>query len=154
LGLPSWHEPHWDPLLDAAVECDVPVFIHIATMRAPTDAPHVAHGSTPGGPLGVLLTVMNLDAMTAVVEIAFSPVLVRHPRLRVVVLEGGAAWFPYLCERIDVFWGNRGERGRGPGTVRDRPPSELVEQAVSLGFIEDPAAIRSRADVGVHRMLW
>jgi predicted TIM-barrel fold metal-dependent hydrolase len=154
LGLPSWYEPHWDPLLDVAVEHDVPVFCHIATMRPRGGDPSVVHGFTPGAPIGVMTTLMNLDVMTAVVELAFSPIFVRHPDLRLVVVEGGAGWLPYLSERIDFFWTVRGDRGRGPGTVRDRPPSRLLDHALLLAFIDDPAGIRLRDEIGVSRMLW
>jgi predicted TIM-barrel fold metal-dependent hydrolase len=154
LGLPSWHEPRWDPLLDAAVEHDVPVFCHIATMRPGGGGPFGVHGSTPGAPIGVITTLSNLDVMTAVTELAFSPVLVRHPDLRIVVVEGGAGWLPYLRERIDFSWGVRGDRARGPGTVRDRPPSQLLERALILAFIDDPAGIRLRDEIGVSRLVW
>lgn len=155
LGLPSWHESeHWDPLLDVATEAGIPVFLHIGTMGAADFDYPSHHGSTPGGPMGALLTLANLDAMTAVVELAYSPVLVKHPHIRLVALEAGCAWLPYLLERIDFFWSNRGDLGRGPGTVRGMPPSELIGPALMLGFIDDAAGIRIRHEVGVERMMW
>ena len=66
-------------------------------------------------------------------------------------MEGGAGWLPYLTERIDFFW--RYEHALGNETVRDRPPSRLLDR-ITAAFIDDPSAIRQRDEIGIDRMAW
>jgi predicted TIM-barrel fold metal-dependent hydrolase len=137
LGLPSLYTGDWDALLDAVTGAGLPLMIHIGT------------GPAPEGPTGRRLSMANLDALSAAVDVVHSLVLLGRPRLRVVFVEGGAAWLPYLGERLDFFLKREGVWPRGE--VR---PSELLARQCYATFIDDPVGIGWRDTVGVDRMLW
>jgi predicted TIM-barrel fold metal-dependent hydrolase len=141
LGLPSLYDQYWAPVFDAIEAARLPLFIHIGT-----GTPLI---TAPGAPFEVLLTLATLDALTAMTDLAFGPVLVGRPDLRVVVLEAGISWIPYLTERIDYFWARQGSTAGGR-----EPPSQRLRRQVLAAFIDDPAGMGLIDDVGVERVLW
>jgi predicted TIM-barrel fold metal-dependent hydrolase len=149
LGLPGFGSETWQPLFAAAEAADLPLFIHLGTgARVWAGVPPEARP-----PLGVLLTLVNVDVMQAASELAFSPVFTRHPRLRALLIEGGAGWLPYLRERMDYFWRRR-EDVVVPGAAAEVAPSEILRSHVWTSLIDDPAGIRQRAEIGVDRLVW
>lgn len=146
IGLTSIYDPAWDRFFDALEAADIPVFMHIASAAS--------QSFDPAAPFEVPLTLANLDLLVAAIELAFSPVLVHHPHLRIVLLEGGMGWLSYLTERIEYFWARQG------GTVSGWPeqglsgPAQRPTRQVMAGFIEDPAGISDRHDIGVDRIMW
>ena len=86
-------------------------------------------------------------------ELAFSSVFVEPPGLRVLLIEGGAGWMPYLTERMDYFWRRRDDIVV-PGAARDRSPSQILRDHVFASLIDDPAGIRQRHEIGVERLVW
>ena len=66
--------------------------------------------------------VGNMQAV--VTSLVFEGVLERFPRLKIVLIEGGFAWMPALCWRMDKHW----ERMRKETPDVRRPPSEYVRE--------------------------
>jgi len=142
LGLPSLYTRAWDELFATAEEAGTPLMVHIGTGgRAHPGAEIRAPGSK--------LTLANLDCLQAITEFVFSGALLEHRRLQVVAVEAGAAWLPYLAERMDFFL-----KRPGVWSSSELKPSDLLRAQVSVSFIDDPVAIRWRHDVGVDRLLW
>ncbi len=143
-GLPTLYTGEWAPLFSVLEETGLPLVVHIGKgVGAPEGASF--------GSFGALLTDMNFDVLYSVVDVVFSQVLLQHPRLQVAFVEGGAAWLPYVAERMDFFLKRHGVWDQRPGTPR---PSELVAQRASASFLDDPNAIRWREQIGVERLLW
>jgi predicted TIM-barrel fold metal-dependent hydrolase len=141
LGLPSLYEDHWDPVLDAIGAAGIPLFMHIGTGSPLSTA--------AAAPFEVVLSLATLDALTAMTDLAFSPVLERRPELRVVLLEAGISWIPFMTERIDYFWARQGATAGGR-----EPPSRRLQRQVLAAFIDDPAGMSRLDDVGAERVLW
>ena len=99
LGLPSWHSHHWDPLLSAVQNADIPICIHFGGSGG-TLMPYRA----PDAPEIVTYTPMCTTSMHAMADLLFSPVFHDFPRLKFVLAEGGIGWIPYLLERADELW--------------------------------------------------
>jgi predicted TIM-barrel fold metal-dependent hydrolase len=79
----------------------------------------------------------------------FSPVFHRHPRLKVVLAEGGIGWIPYILERADYTW----ERHRWYQDIdKQTRPSDLFRKHFWGCFIDDEHGIRSRELIGIDRI--
>ena len=78
--------------------------------------------------------------------------LVRHPRLVLVLVEGGIGWLPYVIDRIEFFARQRPEAWSPPS--RARTPGEVVREQVHLSFIDDPLGLTMLDAVGRDRVHW
>jgi hypothetical protein len=69
----------------------------------------------------------------------------RFPKLKVVMIEGGFAWAPALCWRMDKHW----QRLRRETPHVKRPPSEYVREHVwfTTQPIEEPDDPQHLADI-------
>lgn len=144
LGLPSFHTDHWDPLFDAAEEADIPLSMHFGTSGKP---PKTADDA----PMAVMVTLMACNSMSTMIDLMFSPVFTRHPKLRVALAEGGIGWMPWALERADAVWHRHRHYQNLP---QDMPPSERFAKHFWGCFIDDEHGIRSRHEIGVDRITW
>ena len=80
-----------------------------------------------------------------VTSLVFEGVFERFPKLKVVLIEGGFAWAPALCWRMDKHW----ERMRAETPHVKRPPSEYVREQVwfTTQPIEEPENPQHLAEV-------
>ena len=78
-------------------------------------------------------------------SLVFEGVFERFPKLKVVLIEGGFAWAPALCWRMDKHW----ERMREETPHVKRPPSEYVREHVwfTTQPIEEPDDPQHLAEV-------
>ncbi|ROO88030.1 amidohydrolase family protein [Actinocorallia herbida] len=144
LGLPSFHTDHWDPLFSAVEEVDVPLSLHFGTSGT---RPFTA----PDAPEATFISLMGLNSMKALVDLCFSPVFHRHPKLRVSLAEGGIGWMPYLLERADHTW----ERQRFWQDINQEVrPSELFRRNIWGCFIVDGVGVDLRHSIGIDRIMW
>ncbi len=101
--------------------------------------------------MAVSITLFGCNSMSALIDLLFSPVFHRHPKLRIALSEGGIGWVPYMLERADYVW----ERHRFYQNVnQERRPSELYFEHVYSCFIEDRHGLHNREDVGIDNILW
>lgn len=144
LGLPSFHTDHWDPVFSAAEDTDMPLCLHFGTSgKAPVTAPEA--------PFAVTIALFGCNSMYSTVDLLFSPVLHRHPRLKIGLSEGGIGWIPYLMERVDGTW----ERHRFYQNInQDIRPSELFQKHFHGCFIDDRFGVEVRHRIGVERITW
>jgi predicted TIM-barrel fold metal-dependent hydrolase len=143
MGLPSFHTDHWDPLFAACQEADLTICMHFGTGGPPQTA--------PDAPFAVAITLFGLNSQSATVDLLFSPVFYKFPRLRVALSEGGIGWMPYILERIDYTW----ERHRWyTGVNTDVRPSDLFHDHVFGCFIADGSGLEARTRIGVENIMW
>lgn len=132
LGLPSYHSDHWDPFLAAVQDADLPLCLHFGSGGVPSVA--------TDSPFAVSITLFGLNSQMATVDLLFSQIFHKFPRLRVALSEGGIGWIPYILERADYVW----ERHRWYTDVNtDSPPSQLFREHVFGCFISDFAGLHS-----------
>lgn len=116
---PLGHRRYW-PIYAAAVRARRPVGLHVQGYSG-------GHASTGSGwPTYYMqehyAMVGNMQAVMA--SLVFEGVFERFPDLKIVLIEGGFAWVPALCWRMDKHW----ERMRAETPHLKRPPSEYVRE--------------------------
>ncbi|MDP3893578.1 MAG: amidohydrolase family protein [Nocardioides sp.] len=146
IGQPSWHTDHWDPILAAAQETEMPLSLHFGSGGTPLVSPE--GGSTN---FTVAISLFGLNSMSATIELLLSPVFHKFPNLKVAMSEGGIGWMPYVLERTDYVW----ERHRWYNDVnKEVRPSELFTDHIFGCFISDNAGIEARHRIGVDNIMF
>lgn len=143
LGLPSLYTDHWDPLFRAAEEAQLPLSIHIGTSGV--------HPSTsPDADRAAGTALWATHSMATAVDMCFSSVFRKFPRLKVALSEGGIGWIPFLLERMDYTW----ERQRSWSTVdKNVAPSELFRRHIYGCFIDDEIGVKLRNEIGIENIM-
>jgi predicted TIM-barrel fold metal-dependent hydrolase len=160
LGLPSFHTDHWDRVFDACEAADLPLCLHFGssgfvpsfgTLAAP-DVSAIMDGSAPRqAPFVVSIALFATNLMWTTVDLLFSPVFYRHPKLKFALSEGGIGWIPYIIERADYSW----ERHRWYQDVnKETRPSDLFRKHFWGCFIDDFFGIANRDIIGVDRITY
>jgi predicted TIM-barrel fold metal-dependent hydrolase len=142
IGLPSlWDRTHWDPIMDATVETDTVVSLHVGSsglMPAPPGGPALQLGATLFGQL----------SLTACAEWLWSEYPRRHPALKIAMSEGGIGWVAMLLDRLD----NMVDRS-GYGQGWDLRPSEVLCRNFWFCTLDDPSTIETRRRIGVENVM-
>lgn len=133
LGVPSFHNPHWDPFWRAADEVGAAICLHIGSssqVKLPSaEAP--------------FMTMMNLQptaVMDTAADLLWSRVIREFPSIRFALSEGSIGWIPYLLERADYVYEHH---SRWTGSdFGGRLPSEVFREHFLACFIEDAVGLR------------
>ena len=134
--LPYGH-PYYHPLYAAAERLGLPIATHTTGEgRGNTGIP------TPAGYASRYLeyhTNLALNPMAQLVSLVCSGVFVKHPGLRMVLMEGGISWVPPLLWRLDRAW----ERHREDLPLLDEPPSVYALRHFRFGTqpVEEPSTV-------------
>ena len=145
LGLPHFNEASWDPLWAACEETELPVCLHVDRAQfRPWEkfAP------------GVWKAIEDSNSITANVRVLtnllFSGVLERFPGVKMITVESGLGWIPYLLETLDHEY-----------TVMEcwkdgmsRKPSDYFRSNVYANFWYERVGIEMRRHIGVDNIIW
>jgi predicted TIM-barrel fold metal-dependent hydrolase len=135
-GQPDLGDPAWDPFWEACSEHSLPVNFHIGA----NSNENAWWGQYPWPTLNddaklALGTVMMTLANGSVIgNLIYSGVLERHPDLRIVSVESGIGWLPYLLEALD--WQYR-EAGSASFELRMMPSDYFKRQVYGSFWFED-----------------
>jgi predicted TIM-barrel fold metal-dependent hydrolase len=143
IGLPSFHSDHWDPFFAAAQEADMPLCMHFGTGGAPQVAPDAN--------FAVMIALFGMNSQFTTVDLLFSPVFHKFPRLRVALSEGGIGWMPYVVERMEETWARHRFY---TGVNQDKRPAELFRDHIFGCFITDQTGIEVRDLIGVGNLMF
>jgi uncharacterized protein len=124
LGKPYGH-PLYHPIFEAAVECGLPVSIHLGGELFPTGNGRVAAGGPPESRLATF-TLFDQGGMHHLSSLFTHGVFEKFPELKVVVKEYGFSWVPWLVWRLDSQF----ELLRRENPLVTRRPSELLREHV------------------------
>ena len=142
----EYSEALYEPFWAAAEEIGVPISIHTLTSNRKENYrfSRETRGAAryPENPMEVMLTLG---------EILTSPLLDRHPRLRLVLAEADIGWLPWLLDRVD-----RGHEryARQNNIHTELKPSEYFHRNVSAAFIMDRVGVFTREFMGVENLMW
>jgi predicted TIM-barrel fold metal-dependent hydrolase len=144
IGLPSYHTDHWDPILRACEEAEMPLSVHFGSGGPPL-------GVAPDGDMFITIALYGVNSMTAMVDLLISPVFHKFPALKFVLAEGGIGWIPYLLERSDYSWGRH---KYWCDINQEQKPSELFDDHIFGCFISDDTGLAERHKIGVNNILF
>jgi hypothetical protein len=145
LGLPSIsnRELLWDPVFDACQETDTIICMHFGSS---SKMPQVS----PDAPPIVGSTIVFQTGMGSILEFVFSGVLQRFPELKLLYAEHQVGWLPYLLERADKLWEQRGTSLFG--SELPNPPSSYVPNRVYGSVFDDETGLRNRDFIGMSQI--
>ena len=109
MGLPLYHHG-WDPLWQAAAECQFPISFHstgFKALRAP-DTPEMEKEYFTQFRL-VRSALFQLDTMEVLVSLLTSGACERFPEFKFVLGESGVTWLPYVFDRLDTEYHDRAQ---------------------------------------------
>jgi len=93
----------WDPLWDACEALALPVHFHIGasqtTMSWYGSSPWPSHGDDQK--LAIGSAMMYITNARVLANVIYSGMLERHPKLKVVSVESGIGWIPFVLEALD-----------------------------------------------------
>ncbi len=102
-GLPDLAESYWDPLWEVCVEHDLPINFHIGSSDdamnwfGSAGWPSMADGNRAvvGG------VALTMDTIRVLLNFMMSGVLDRFPTLKVVSVESGIGWIPFVLAQME-----------------------------------------------------
>jgi predicted TIM-barrel fold metal-dependent hydrolase len=143
IGLPSlWERDHWDPIIQACVDTDTVVSLHVGSSGSVMGPP-----GSPGLQIGA--TLFGQLSLHAAAEWLWSEYPVKHPTLKIAMSEGGIGWVAMLIDRLDNLV-DRSGYGRG----WDERPSDVLRRNFWFCMIDDPSTISTRHAIGVDNILF
>jgi len=145
IGLPSLHSDHWDPFWAACEDEQTVVCMHIGSSSQLVVTAEDA-------PMDVLIALQPINLVQAAADLIFSPVFRKFGSFKIAMSEGGIGWIPYFLDRIDyTYEHHKAWTGQDFG---DRLPSQVFRERVVTCFIDDPAGVKNRHDVGIETITW
>ncbi|SEG83946.1 Predicted metal-dependent hydrolase, TIM-barrel fold [Thermomonospora echinospora] len=123
LGSPDLASPAWDPFWEACTEARLPVHFHIGAsvtnMTFYGKYPWPSH--PPSTRLAIGGTLLFIGNARVVANLLVSGVFDRHPDLKMVSVESGCGWIPFILEALDY---EMAENAPSDLAKLRKPPSE------------------------------
>jgi predicted TIM-barrel fold metal-dependent hydrolase len=145
-GTNDYNDDSWEPLWAAAEDAGMVVGFHIGTDGG--DQATIFRG--PGG--AVLNYVQTgYGGQYAAMKLVASGALERHPRLKILVSEGGATWVPFVGDRMNEAYRQHGMFVR-PQLAQ--PPKEYLYRQVYASFQHDESAPAALWAMGYQNVMF
>jgi predicted TIM-barrel fold metal-dependent hydrolase len=153
-GKPLLGDPHWKPLWDVSVECDLPISFHIGSGDM-QEGLAKARVNTYGRMAAFTELAVDIFLHNAIQlnDLLMSGVLVRHPKIKFVSVESGVGWIPFVLEAMDYQF-------KGNSVTEEHPefkllPSEYFARNVYACYWFEQTAPRRLFDkIGVDNVLF
>ena len=145
LGLPSVHDKNhfWDPFFTACQETETVICMHIgSSSKMPS--------TSPDAPFSVSSTITFANAMGSMCDYILSGIFVRFPKLRIAYAEGQVGWMPYVVERMDKIWEERGDASFGIDLPS--PPSSYIPNHIWGCIFDDEIGLKNRDIIGMNQI--
>jgi predicted TIM-barrel fold metal-dependent hydrolase len=160
--MPPLYDPSWNPLWDAVDATGLPLHFHTVGGRMPDAVRKTlfggAWGETIATPLdhrvaragfAVHISGFQIHMSTILMSLIYGGVLERHPRLRVVIGEGGIGWIPYVLDHMDLEWEDQ-FKDLGLGMR----PSDYWRRQCRATYQSDRIGITLLDELGVDTVMW
>ncbi len=145
LGYPEVHTGYWDPILQACVDTETAVCLHVGSsgmLPLPTTGPRFEKN----------ITLFPAVSLVAATEWLWSGVFQRFPTLNVVMSEGGIGWIPMLLDRLDYVMEHSGAGG-SLTWEGDLSPSDILLRNFWFCMLDDPSTLPVLGRIGSDRVM-
>ncbi len=146
-GLPSIHNPFWEPMYKAAAENDITLCLHIGQGNA---SPHPSMET----PIEAWIATMPMAVSLGAADWLNLSALNRYPTLRIALSESGIGWIPYLMERADFSHGQHKAWTHSETIFQGRKPSDVFKRHFLSCFIDDAFGLRNVDEIGIDNIAY
>jgi predicted TIM-barrel fold metal-dependent hydrolase len=112
IGMPDLADDAWSPVWEICNDRDIPVNFHIAASQ--TSFNMFGRASWPSmGParrLALGSAALFMENARVLGNLIFSGLLERFPKLKIVSVESGIGWIPFMLEALDYEWEETGSQ--------------------------------------------
>jgi predicted TIM-barrel fold metal-dependent hydrolase len=143
-GWPSFLSGHWDPMLEAIIEENLVLCLHIGGASGLITL-------APEAPIDHQIVIPTQVTMLVAQDLLFGPTFRKYPSLRVALSEGGIGWIPFYLDRVDRHFRNQKWIHNDFG---GKLPSEVFREHILACFITDPSGLKARHQIGVDILAW
>ncbi len=144
----EWNDPYFEPFWAAAAETGLPLSIHAGRPRGLPNRSQVMR--MRAGP-AVYMHIGPFSTAETLAYIMWTGVFDRHPRLRIVSVEGGIGWLAFFKERAErVYRKHASWTAHG---IRTRPSAWFGTNLFAT-FEEDAAGLHAVELIGAETLLW
>src|SRR4051794_28341256 len=154
VGAPDLANRAWDPLWEACSSLRMPVHFHIGasltTMNYFGTYPWDSHDDDTKLAIGG--TLLFIGNARVVVNIICSGMLDRHPDLKVVSVESGAGWVPFILEALDYEMSENAPQAKAALSLK---PSEYFRrQMYATTWFERNDIAKIVASIGEDNLMF
>ena len=145
----SFASDHYEPLWAAAQDLEMPVSLHILSGHA------YSRDRGPNAWTVQERTSVNLklaQSMDSLLDIIFSGVLERFPRLKIVLAENEIGWIPFVLEQWDYYYVRHSKNRSEPKL--SLLPSEYFNRQIYATFFNDAVGARLLSWWGQDNCMW
>ena len=156
MGLPDYGDSYWDPFWELCNDLDLPMNFHIGGRGSKIDAewgktlPWASFGPQRSGV--VQNTAFMMSNATTIANFVLSGLFDRYPNLKLVSVESGVGWIPYLMEgleyQLDEFAGDECK------DLQRRPREYFRDHIYSCFWFEDYGPRAVIETIGVNNVLF
>jgi predicted TIM-barrel fold metal-dependent hydrolase len=149
-GAPPYWDDYYDPLWEILSETGVPISQHVGASS------YLMGSVMPEDPTpfkGITQSLPPIFMAECVADWTVSGVLERWPGLKIVLVEAGIGWIPYMLERLDTMADNHGW-DTFPGKAITEKPSFYWHRNMAATFEQDLAGIRLLDLIGIENLMW
>ena len=153
-GLPDLGDPAWDPLWEVCADRGLPVHFHIGASQTSL----AWYGTSPWPSMGddqklaIGAAMMYLTNARVLANVIYSGLLERNPDLRMVSVESGIGWIPFVLESLDH---QLNETAPGTMDYLSMMPSEYFKRQMYACFwFEQHDVAATLEQVGVDNVLF
>ncbi|MHA6884560.1 amidohydrolase family protein [Ralstonia pseudosolanacearum] len=150
---PKLDDPTWEPFWQVLEESGIVLSWHITAFAKRS-------GRVAGKAASVFenTKLFLANFVEPFVDLFAWGILERHPRLKVVLAEGGAGWLPWLVQTLDhqyqqLWEANEYWADKGGGALVTKP-SDLFKRQVYATFQDDQVAMALLPFFGEEHLLW
>ncbi len=146
IGMPDLGDDAWTPFWEICNDLEMPVNFHIGASETSFNMFSRASWPSMGQLRGLALGSANLFTENGRVlgNLLYSGVLERFPKVKVVSVESGIGWIPFMLEALDYEWEETDSQAECKLSM---PPSEYFKRQVYGSFWFEKVAPKYLIDV-------